>query len=128
MSTLTQIKSMVGEREKRCTYPHFLHGKNGELVYIYRDGGSGNGSRLWNVYDEKTQAWRRLIESSVFSGKGERNAYYVGPVRDAKGTYHIVWVWRETPDCETESRPLLRQDGRLDPLDEKRWDAAFACR
>ena len=101
VSTLTQFKSMTGEREKRCTYPHFLHNNDGDLVYIYRDGGSGDGARLWNVYNEKAGAWRRLIDTPVFSGKGKRNAYYVGPVRGQEGTYHIVWVWRETPDCET---------------------------
>ncbi len=101
VSTLTQFTSMVGDHEKRCTYPHFLYGNDGELIYIYRDGGSGNGMRLWNVYDETTRAWRRLIDTPVFSGEGKRNAYYVGPVRDAKGTYHMVWVWRDTPDCAT---------------------------
>lgn len=101
IDTFERIAHMVGEREKRATYPRFLRGPKNELVFNYRDGGSGNGCRLWNVYDPKAKRWRRLIDQPLLSGQGKMNAYPQGPLRDANGTYHICWVWRDTPDCAT---------------------------
>ena len=53
------------------------------------------------MYDAKTETWRRLVESPLFSGGGKMNAYFVGPVQDKSGVFHICWVWRNTPDCAT---------------------------
>ena len=40
ISTLEQQMTMVGPNEKRCTYPHFMNTKEGELIFHYRDGGN----------------------------------------------------------------------------------------
>jgi putative BNR repeat neuraminidase len=101
VTTLEQVLSMTGENENRCTYPRFVTGSEGELIFTYRDGSSGNGSQIWNIYDPDTQAWRRLLDSPLFSGEGKMNAYFVGPVQDTEGVFHICWVWRDTPDCAT---------------------------
>ena len=101
VTSFERIPSMVGRNEKRCTYPRFLRGTAGELIYVYRDGGSGNGSRYFNVYQPESKTWRRLFDRPLFSGQGKMNAYYVGPVRDKQGTFHVCWVWRDTPDCAT---------------------------
>lgn len=101
VTTLEQLPSMVGKNEDRCTYPRFVKGAENELIFTYRDGSSGNGSQIWNVYDPETHAWRRLLDSPLFSGEGKRNAYFVGPVQDTDGVFHICWVWRDTPDCAT---------------------------
>lgn len=101
IASLEPVASMVGRNEKRCTYPRFLRGTNGELLFTYRDGSSGNGEQIWNVYDLATKTWRRLLEQPLFSGNGKMNAYFVGPERDSEGTFHICWVWRNTPDCAT---------------------------
>lgn len=101
ITTFQRIEKMVGQREKRCTYPKFMRGPEDELIFVYRDGSSGNGDRLWNVYDPGTQTWRRLIDVPLTSGQGKMNAYPFGPVRDAEGVYHMIWVWRDTPDCAT---------------------------
>ena len=42
---------MVGDREVSCTYPRFIRGPAGELIFAYRDGRSGNGADIYNVYD-----------------------------------------------------------------------------
>jgi len=94
-------QAMVGQREQRCTYPQFLRGPNGELIFVYRDGASGNGERIWNVYQPETRTWRRLLDQPLLSGQGRMNAYPCGPVRDRHGVYHLCWVWRDTPDCAT---------------------------
>lgn len=100
---ITTLKryDMTGEFEDRVTYPKFLANQKGELVYTYRDGGSGNGRRLYNIYDPNTSNWSRLLEKPLFDGKGLVNAYPMGPVHGPEGMFHVVWVWRQTPDCAT---------------------------
>jgi hypothetical protein len=94
---------MTGQDEGRCTYPKFLNDANGRLVFQYRDGGSGNGRRLYNVYDGETKTWSRLFKTPLFDGQGRRNAYPLGPVTGPDGLFHVIWVWRDTPDCATNN-------------------------
>ena len=93
--------SMVGKNEDRCTYPVFLRNGAGDLIFTYRDGKSGNGNQIYNIYDEKTRAWRRLIDRPFTDGEGHRNAYFAGPTPGPDGYFHLVWTWRESPDCAT---------------------------
>jgi hypothetical protein len=92
---------MVGPNEQRVTYPQFLRGPHEELLFTYRDGGSGNGDQIYNIYDPAGSNWRRLIDGPLADGEGERNAYFDRPRRDAAGVFHLCWIWRETPDCAT---------------------------
>jgi hypothetical protein len=101
VESLEQVKSMVGDYENRCTYPSFMRDKNERLIFTYRDGSSGNGNQIWNVYDESTQTWSRLLEKPLFDGQGAMNAYFVGPTLGADGYFHVCWVWRDTPDAAT---------------------------
>lgn len=100
-TTLERVAAMTGRNEQRCTYPRFLRGARGELIFTYREGSSGNGDQIFNVYDAKTRSWRRLMDEPLFSGQGKMNAYYQGPVRAPDGVFHVCWVWRDTPDCAT---------------------------
>ena len=59
------------------------------------------GDQFFNVYDPASRTWRRLLDEPLFTGEGQRNAYFHGPVRDAAGGFHLCWVWRDTPDCAT---------------------------
>ena len=92
---------MVGERENRMTYPVFMRGTDNELIFTYRDGHSGNGDQIYNVYDLETQTWRRLLDQPLTSGQGKMNAYLHGPVRGPDGNWHLCWVWRNHGGCET---------------------------
>jgi len=94
---------MTGEDERRCTYPHFLNDAAGRLVFHYRDGGSGNGRRLYNVYDAKSRTWSRLLKTPLFDGQGKRNAYPGGPLVGPDKRFHAYWVWRDNPDCATNN-------------------------
>lgn len=96
-----RAQKMTGEREAKVTYPIFLHDKNGRLIFRYRDGRSGSGDDLYNVFDEKSQAWRRLMDQPLLSGGGLMNAYASVPERGPDGRFHMVWVWRNTPDCSS---------------------------
>lgn len=101
IESLESVKSMVGQNEQRCTYPSFLNDKQGRLIFTYRDGASGNGNQIWNVYDEKTKTWTRLLDRPLFDGQTLMNAYFVGPTLGADGYFHVAWVWRDTPDAAT---------------------------
>jgi len=93
--------AMVGTNETSCTYPLFFHDTSGNLVFNYRDGMSGNGNHIFNIYDTATKKWRRLLNAPFTDGEGLRSAYPVGPVLGPDGWWHMVWVWRDTPDAST---------------------------
>lgn len=88
--------SMVGRNEKELSYPEFYRLPDGNLLFFYRDGGSGRGDLIINKYNRKTKTWSRL-QDNLISGERKRNAYWQAFVDD-KGTIHISWVWRESPD------------------------------
>jgi hypothetical protein len=101
VNTLERISVLVDEKlERRMTYPAFLR-SNDDLVYKYRDGGSGNGNEIYVSYDLGSRRWRHLLATPLADGEGARNAYFVGPTPDGSGLFHLAWVWRETPDAET---------------------------
>lgn len=92
---------MVSMNETSCTYPQFFRSPAGELVFMYRDGSSGNGNHIFNAYSSESKSWRRLLGSPLTDGQGQMNAYPVGPIQGPDGLFHLVWVWRDTPDAST---------------------------
>ena len=101
IESFKRIPAMIGREEQRATYPAFLEGARGELIFTYRDGSSGNGDQLYDVYDLKTRTWRRLLDQPLVTGEGQKNAYLRGPMRGPDGFFHLTWIWRETPDCSS---------------------------
>lgn len=100
-SSLRAVHHMTGERETMTTYPVFYRGPSGELVFSYRDGRSGEGDTIFNVYDEKAKTWKRLFDTVIFDGQGKMSAYFVGPTEGPDGYYHMTWVWRDSIMAET---------------------------
>jgi hypothetical protein len=92
---------MTGAREEKCTYPEFMRGPGGQFIFTYRDGGSGNGDQIYNVYDLPSKTWRRLMDAPLTSGEGKMNAYLNGPALGPDGRYHLCWVWRDNAGCES---------------------------
>jgi hypothetical protein len=88
--------SMIGRGEDSVTYPEFHRLANGDLLFLYRDGASGNGNLVMNRFDVATGKWLRLHDNLI-DGEGRRNAYWQAFV-DHRGTIHLSWVWRESPD------------------------------
>jgi hypothetical protein len=123
-SSLERVPQMTGQLEDRVTYPIFFRGPKQELIFTYRDGSSGNGNQIYNLYDPKTRTWRRLLDRPLTDGQGERNAYLSIPRLGPDGFFHMVWVWRESPDASTNhdpsyarSRDLINwENGRGEPL------------
>ncbi|MBI5831474.1 MAG: BNR repeat-containing protein [Armatimonadetes bacterium] len=101
IDTFQRATPMVGARESRATYPEFFRGPSGELIFAYRDGYSGNGDQIYNVWSGGTHTWRRLLDQPLTDGEGQRNAYLNGPTRGPDGWWHLAWVWRETGDAAT---------------------------
>ncbi len=115
VSSFERVDYMIGEHEDRCTYPVFMAGPKGELVFRFRDGASGNGVDYYNQYDEASASWRRLVEVPILDGMDAMNAYALMPELGPDCGYHMVWMWRDTPDCATNhdisyarSRDLIR--------------------
>jgi len=90
---------MTGNEEDFVTYPEFYRMPNGDLLFLYREGGSGNGNMVMNYYDLKTQKWTRLHDDLI-DRQGKRNAYWQCAVGD-NGDIHLSWVWHETSNVAT---------------------------
>lgn len=100
--TLKRVTTMVDPaRETAVTYPVFLTDASQRLILKYRDGTSGRGNEIYNIFNANTQTWQALTQNPLVDGEGQRNAYFVGPVRGRDGFFHLTWVWRDTPQADT---------------------------
>ena len=90
---------MTGVKETRCTYPVFIRGADDEFIFRYRDGGSGNGIEIYNVYDPETQP-KGMVDL--------RANHPFAALRSAKGCHpfqakHVLprhcrlWTWWANP-------------------------------
>jgi hypothetical protein len=86
---------MVSDEEAPA-YPTFIKGQDDELFFTYRQGSSGRGDQIFNIYDHDTRLWARLYDTPLFDGQGKMNAYG-GPTLGKDGLWHATWVWRHTP-------------------------------
>lgn len=101
IASLERRSKLIGNLENRATYPKFFSDPAGDLIFTYRDGGSGNGNQVYNRYDPDSGQWSRLLDEPLVNGQGAMNAYLHGPVPGPDGYYHLIWVWRDTPDAAT---------------------------
>ncbi|NCT09049.1 MAG: hypothetical protein GW772_03075 [Flavobacteriia bacterium] len=120
ISTLEQVFEMIGTEEKRTTYPRFMVTKEGDFLYNYRDGGSGNGKEIYNIYNSETKTWKRFFDEPLTDGLGLMSAYQTQPTLLKDGWYHMYWVWRDTPDCSTNHDLSYMKSSDL-----KKWYNAF---
>ena len=101
VTSLRRIDRMVGRDESSVTYPQFLEGPQGELLFLYREGTSGRARHFVNAWDPTQQLWQRLSEEPLFDyGGAPMNAYPVGPLREGD-YFHLTWVWRDGTDART---------------------------
>ncbi len=100
--SLKRVPIMVDKAlENRMTYPIFMLNKQNQLLVKYRDGGSGNGNEIYNIYDTQTKTWSRLHENQFLDGQGKMSGYFEGPTLGPDGNFHLIWVWRNTPNAAT---------------------------
>lgn len=96
--------------KKHCSYPCFFLNRNtNELMFTYRDGGSGNGDLYLYVF--KKGRWEFV--DVLFAGKNSSdNNYVFGLVGEQPqdlynpytGYYELLYLWRETPNASTCKR------------------------
>lgn len=96
---LTPEMPMTGANETTITYPEFYRLPDGDLLFLYRSGESGEGNLIVNRYDRSAGKWTQL-HHNLIDGQKKRNAYWQAFV-DSNGTIHLSWVWRETWDVST---------------------------
>lgn len=102
LDSLTLLNRMTGSDERHTTYPKFFRFPGGDLGFTYRSGHSGDGVELINRFDG--ERWRRDESTPLLAPApgGERvNAYHTGYVPGPDGQFHMAWVWRKTPDAQT---------------------------
>ena len=100
-SSLRRVEHMVDPaRERRVTYPRFLRGPRGRLLFGYRDGESGCGDDYYNVYDLASRRWLELVDRPLMTGHMKMNGYFSSPQAGPDGRFHIQGVWREYADAE----------------------------
>jgi hypothetical protein len=99
---------MISENE-RTDYPTFVT-VDGTIYFSFRDGGSGQGDQHFYRYDDDKRQWTRVLDIPLTDGEGERSAYIQGgaqgggmPTPGPDGRWHLLWVWRETPDHATNN-------------------------
>ena len=102
-TTFGPIIPMTGQREKQVTYPQFVNLSDGELLFIFRDGVSGNGDLCINRYDARKKAWQ-VLQHPLIAGTGKCNAYSCRPATGTDGSLHLAWCWRRSGNAETNSR------------------------
>ncbi len=101
LGSIERFEQMTGRNEESCTYPRFLKDFRGRLIFHYRDGRSGGGNEIYNLYDSGVRQWSRLLDTPLTFGGTGMNAYFFGPVPGPDGFFHLGWVWRDTNCCET---------------------------
>ena len=83
----------------RVTYPEFYRMPDGNLLFMYRHGRSGDGVQVLHRYDVATEKWT-LLHEQLIDGMGEVNPYWQTAM-DEHGTLHLSWNWRRHGGVET---------------------------
>jgi len=91
--------TMVGSDERRVTYPTFLSLADGLLVFLYRDGVSGDGAWFANLLEGGR--WQRKLARPLFADRdieGPVSAYPTAFVPFPDGTLRVAVMWRRPGD------------------------------
>jgi rhamnogalacturonyl hydrolase YesR len=96
---LGKKQRMTGRQENSVTYPSFYRLPDGDLLFLYRDGRSGQGNIVLDRYSTKKRSWKQ-VHANLVDGEGTRSAYWSAAL-DSKGVLHLAWNWRESPDVAT---------------------------
>jgi hypothetical protein len=104
------INSMTGLYNTGVTYPDFYNLPDGDLLFAYRNGGSGSGDYRMRRYDTATDAWTELGAgaSDIWLGRKapgstlpDVSAYPNELAFDPNGDIHATWTWRTGGDTTT---------------------------
>ncbi|BCX47820.1 neuraminidase [Haloferula helveola] len=104
---IVMIEQAMTGQENAVTYPKFQTLPDGDVLYFFREGGSGNGDWFLNRYDIATDAWAPVhadgggTQVALMRGRGDSpdNCFYpdrmtLGP----DGMLHLAGVFRYNGD------------------------------
>lgn len=91
------------QAELKITYPRFIRSSDGSLIFTYRKGASGDGDFAAVIWDDSERRHKLVSEGPLIDGGGKRNAYpdSNAPILGPDGLWHLLWVWRDSPDAES---------------------------
>jgi hypothetical protein len=102
VASLARVRTLANSRlESSVTYPEFLKNASGELFFKFRYGVSGDGSDYIYRFAAVSRKWQIVSPGGLLNGRGSSNAYSHGPIAGPDGFFHMVWMWRDTPDVST---------------------------
>ncbi|MEY9951217.1 BNR-4 repeat-containing protein [Leifsonia sp. EB34] len=94
-SLARQTEIVSPEQDGELTYPVFYTLGDGRLVLGVSNRFGGVASQGFNLWDESQERWTRIATfNNAKSGDLFTFVYFGNVVRDAKGTFHLAWVWR----------------------------------
>ncbi len=90
-------------REQRVTYPRFLRENDGNLLFTYRNGTPGDGDFVCLRWNDEKGRYEPMTDGPLIEGRGKRNAYIDtnAPILGPDGSWHMLWVWRDSPEAES---------------------------
>ena len=94
---------MTGVNESSAGYPAFMYGPNKKVLFIYRNGISGNGDVMLNTWDATGLTWSAL-QHTFLAGTTESpdsSPYWWNPAITADGSIHLFWCYRVTDQAES---------------------------
>ena len=103
--SLNLVKTNMTGHESAVTYPEFLNCPNGDLLYFFREGGSGAGNSYLNRYSAITHAWTNVTlgasQAPIIVGETgvpatTCNAYPYYPCFDPHTNLVVSWTWRDS--------------------------------
>ena len=86
--------------ETGLTYPEFVNLDDGDVLFYYRNGGSGNGDLRLNRYDTQTDTWSQVMAPVIDNASSGStypytvNAYWNTPLVGDNGDLHLTWNYR----------------------------------
>ena len=115
-------RMVVKKNESRVTYPKFFRDKENNLYYSYRIGGSGSGNIFIYRYDTESKTWEDHLGVPLFQGifENETRSAYHQLRQDDEGNYHLLWMWRWTPEVSSSHQLCYARSKDL-----KNWVNAF---
>jgi autotransporter-associated beta strand protein len=103
--SLNLVKTNMTGFENTVTYPQFINSPNGDLLFIFRQGGSGSGNTFINHYSAVTHVWTNVTQGAsqapfIVGETGVAattcNAYPNFECFDAQTNLVMTWTWRNS--------------------------------
>lgn len=98
----------AGNTHSSVTYPEFyrIPGSN-DLLFLYRQGGSGNGNQYLVRYNAASKTWSKNL---IIQGTSDSiNAYLNNLVYDSTGKLLMTWTFRDTPAFQSNENIMYAE-------------------